>query len=421
MMDAKLAKLFRESDLQGIPPFDKPFQFYFDETNNIGNFQLKTDKPSLVNDERALTSDFVLGGICFQSTPETDSLMQELHLKTNTPELKSNSLFKSKSKNPAEAFLDDIGQRRVTALIDWLMRHDEVYIHFALENNLFYAIIDIVDSLQGSDSFGWEYNLLLKDALYRMCKQNIKLLLPVLVKHKYPNIRRGFTVRFCKDMLRAIESASAPNDLYCSCILKMLWTHTESSDLGLLHDNDPLMLSGVYWIQYEQRCSDFLHSRLTFDRCNTVQNEFRKHSNCLSNYIFVDSKSSIYIQISDCVVALYARLFRFIDEFEPSLLNQLFGEECSEEYDKYQDVLARNMLREEKGLPPLQMPIEPTPIKEALQRRKNISALCKLMARSISLSPILVKKTDPVSVSYHREEQLKKIAMLTTVFDRRNA
>ena len=407
MMNEELANLFRATNLQGIPPFEEQFQFYFDETNNIGNFQLKADKPSRVNDERALTSDFVLGGICFKSPPDTLSLIQELHLRVDIRELKSKYLFQSKSPDVADAFLDDIGQRRVTAILNWLTSHEDVYVHFAVENNLYYAIADIVDSLQGDANFGRKYNLILKDALYRMCKQSLKYILPVLIKHEYPNIKRGFTARFCNDLVKAIEKAATPSDGYSVQVLTMLKAHAESSELVFLHDNEPFMLSEEYWMLYQHRCADFLHSNLIFDRCDAVQNKFIANTH-LSNYSFTDSKSSVYIQISDCVVALYARLFRFIDELNQSHMAKMLGEE-------YLDDEAINALREDKGLPPLpNTKRSGTPV-DTRQGIKNISALWKLMERSQKLSPILIMKINPESVSISREEKLRIIAMVTDV------
>ena len=150
------------SNFQGIPYCDAKMTFFYDETGNCGKFSLREDG---VNDPTALDNDFILGGVAYvgeHCDADPDKLISALN--TQSPELKFKNIYK-----PGD-FMAFMGSRRASTYIDWLY-NSGLYVHYATINNLYYALVDMVDSLWESQpqfAFGFEWVIQLKSALYRL-------------------------------------------------------------------------------------------------------------------------------------------------------------------------------------------------------------------------------------------------------------
>ena len=162
-----------KQNLQEIPPFDEEYDFYYDETGNCRKFSLKENG---FNFNDAINKNFILGGIAIKQKQEPlnfDFLYSDLgFVKDEQDELKFKNVYHN-SKN----FLDFIGSNRATAFLKWL-NNNNIYIHYLTLNNLYYSLVDIVDSLETEEII--KFNVKLKNALYNFVKQHIKEITQIL-------------------------------------------------------------------------------------------------------------------------------------------------------------------------------------------------------------------------------------------------
>lgn len=287
------------------------FTFYFDETNNIRKFTLDPLKDSMVNDANALFSDFILGGICFEQKSDCESLFSALKLQPNIKELKSRHLL-------SKDFLADIDTSRVTAFLNWFTSNPHIFIHYAVVNNLYYSLVDIVDSLFGEYPQMIAYHVELKDGLYRICQENKKEILELLCKYNYPNISREFAAEFARKISDLIDNADVRDNFFTECMRQMLKSLPKAVELAFIHDNEPFALIENYADYYLQRCITFLDGKLVFDIETEVMKLLDKWgiTSQPNKYIFINSTNEHFIQVSDCVVGLLSRLFRFLDSLD---------------------------------------------------------------------------------------------------------
>lgn len=127
--------------LNGIPPFEEEMTFYYDESGNCRKFSL-TDAG--FNNTDALKGDFVLAGVAHEGRSfdiDVPSLYAALDYKEGQKELKFKHLFHN-----SKDFQSFIGSKRATGFLEWLIRSG-LYIHYSALNNLYYSLVDIVDSL----------------------------------------------------------------------------------------------------------------------------------------------------------------------------------------------------------------------------------------------------------------------------------
>ena len=146
--------------LNGIPPFEEEMTFYYDESGNCRKFSL-TDAG--FNNTDALKGDFVLAGVAHEGRSfdiDVPSLYAALDYKEGQKELKFKHLFHN-----SKDFQSFIGSKRATGFLEWLIRSG-LYIHYSALNNLYYSLVDIVDSLWETHPQWLMYMWDIKGALY---------------------------------------------------------------------------------------------------------------------------------------------------------------------------------------------------------------------------------------------------------------
>ena len=146
--------------LNGIPPFEEEMTFYYDESGNCRKFSL-TDAG--FNNTDALKGDFVLAGVAHEGRSfdiDVPSLYAALDYKEGQKELKFKHLFHN-----SKDFQSFIGSKRATGFLEWLIRSG-LYIHYSALNNLYYSLVDIVDSLWETHPQWLMYMWGIKGALY---------------------------------------------------------------------------------------------------------------------------------------------------------------------------------------------------------------------------------------------------------------
>lgn len=301
-------------DLNGIPPFEEEMTFYYDESGNCRKFTL-TDTG--FNNIDALKGDFVLAGVAHEGTSfdiDVPSLYTALDYKEGQKELKFKHLYHN-----SRDFQSFIGSKRVTGFLKWLNRSG-LYIHYSALNNLYYSLVDIVDSLWETHPQCLMYMWAIKGALYDFVIEHQDEVIDIFIRHTYPDVKDVFT--FCNELCSLIwayndDSEYAP-DFFLELLRQMLKAAGKLGRLIFVQDNEPFMLIQEYYLFYTERCEIFSKSNHIFDEEPTVQKqiadlELYGNGIQLNNWKFVKSHENIYVQVSDLIAGLLRKLFMFLD------------------------------------------------------------------------------------------------------------
>lgn len=301
--------------LNGIKPFNEEMTFYYDESGNCRKFYL-TDNG--FNDPEAIKGDFVLAGIAHNGKSyEIDlvSLHEALEYKEGQKELK----FKHLYHNSAD-FVSFMGSKRATEFLEWLDKSG-LYIHYSALNNLFYSLVDIVDSLWETHPICIMYFWDIKNALYDFTIEHQDEVIDILIRHTYPDVKD--TVSFCYELCDLISKYNDDSiynpGFFLELFRQMLKAAGKMGKLPFIQDNEPNMLIKEYYLFYLERCEIFSKSLHIFDEEKTVEKKLSniqlyEHGKILNHYKFVKSHENIFVQISDMIAGLLRRLFIFLDE-----------------------------------------------------------------------------------------------------------
>lgn len=301
--------------------------FYYDETN-IFHRLLITENGS--NNDIFKQSFFGLGGIFLDEKNfdlKTDDLLLELKPQKTMKEFKYNYFSSKKSE-----VLKALDSKRFLTLFEWLNKHG-VLIHFTLMDYLYFGISDIIDSLPDARSAAY-FNRELKSVLYDVVRDQLYKFLELFYKYNYPNIARenvnSFVNEFYNSYLKIVKYDNYnPDDFPKELLSQMIKSAKNSSELPFLHNNKSLELFSKYSNLYVDRPVRFPNSEHVFDEVSEVQKELTSLDSDFEsklNMKFVNSKSLIYVQISDAVIGLISRVTNLIlnltdEEVRPFVLS----------------------------------------------------------------------------------------------------
>lgn len=302
-------------ELNGIEPFDEEMTFYYDESGNCRKFYL-TDTG--FNDTNAMKGDFVLAGIAHEGKEfeiDLSALYEALDYKDGQKELKFKHLYHN-----SKDFISFIGSKRVTVFLEWLVKSG-LYIHYSALNNLFYSLVDIVDSLWETHPQCIIYIWEIKSALYDFVIQHQDEVIDILIKNTYPDVKDASA--FCNELCALIREYNDENEydagFYLELFRQMLKTAGKVNRLPFIQENEPNVLITEYYLFYLERCEIFSKSTHIFDEEPEIQKKLSnirlyEDGKLLNHWQFVKSHKKIYIQISDMVAGLLRKLFMFLDE-----------------------------------------------------------------------------------------------------------
>ena len=310
------------SALTGLLPFNQKFTFFYDETGNCRKFSLTKNG---VNSLDALKYNFILGGVAYEgdvNNADFEKLKQVLHFQKNQKELKFKHLYKNNKD-----FLSFMNKTYVTDFLQWIYE-SELYIHYSTLNNLYYSIVDIVDSLFGIDqSFDLGINFIfqIKDALYNFVIEHTEEIIDLFIRYSYPNISdcKNFCGELC-DLIYTYNNEDEFNPgFFLEMLRQMLKQAGKENSLIFVQDNEPFILIEEYYLFYLERCEILSKSTHIFDEELTVQEKIKDVNliECgekINNYCFVKSHENNYVQVSDLIVGLLSKLFSFLDEHSVS-------------------------------------------------------------------------------------------------------
>lgn len=290
---------------------DDKFTFYYDETNNIRKFYL-TDDGTNVSEH----NNFVLGGIVLsegQFLPDIIPLRSKLGMQSNAPEIK----FAHVAKGNFEQVLTS---KNLKIFLSWIVEHG-ISIHYSSVNIIYWAIVDIIDSILTEDKFEHyrPHHQYMKNELYRLVNLDKPTFLALMKRHRYPDIRRGKTANFIVDVDAYLDAHSPEDDNLLSLMLKVLIEKSASlPELAFLVDEEEDMLIESFQGFYTRPIMLFKNAIHIFDREIQIERslngaKFRDGSRHV-NFSFTDSKSEPGIQIADVVTGFLGKYQSFVEE-----------------------------------------------------------------------------------------------------------
>lgn len=301
------------SELSNIPLMNDKYSFFYDETGNVRKFRLTQNG---INAEEGIANDFILGGILFKGDSalcDLDLLYNKLKIKV--PEIK----FKALAGRGSD-FWTAIAKKPIYEFLIWL-ESSGLYVHYATLNNMYYSIVDIVDSLfiaQPQFDFGLEWGQTLKASLHRFVLAHLNETLDIFYRYDYPSLKKADIKDFCYELSDLIQSYDE-DDFYLENFRQLLKSNGRGGELFFVEENTPGLLIEEYSSLRTCRCALYKDSVHYFDEEPEAEEglksmPFTMHGEKLNNYKFIDSKTDRLIQVSDVWVGLLGKLFFELDK-----------------------------------------------------------------------------------------------------------
>ena len=292
---------------------DNEYTFFYDETNNSRLFRITETDFNASKDE-----DFVLGGLVYEGKHKAfdmEKLLQSLRLQPTMKEVKRKHIA------PGNSFLECVNSRKLQTLLEWIIEN-KIYIHFMAMNNLYYGVVDIVDSLIADTELSglpWEYITHMKNALYKYINADIAYIHEVFLHYGYPNIADESVREFCEVLIGWIEEIEAENeadDFALESVRQLLKSARKKKNLCFLTDNENLMLMDGYESLYMEPIYMFLNSEHIFDEETEIMKKICSTpiilgGNELHNFSFVKSTENRMVQLSDVIIGIIGKLMLY--------------------------------------------------------------------------------------------------------------
>ncbi len=180
---------------------------------------------------------------------------------------------------------------------------------------LYYSIVDIVDNLPDiKDTF--MFNRQIKNAFYDLVKANIDEFISIIYKYQYPNIDSSRTYDFYKEIYKfyinnvVIDNFDF-NDFPKELLRQMLKAGYEREGAGFLENNVDLVMFKEFEFIYIGNPLNMPNAKHVFDEEKDIIAKLEDHKIDYSNelhMVFVDSKTDIFVQLSDAVVGFVGKL-----------------------------------------------------------------------------------------------------------------
>ncbi|MET4026757.1 hypothetical protein ABIE59_002285 [Marinobacter sp. MBR-99] len=319
MMTKIQVKELREN-ISPLRNWDSEMQMFYDETNNVRRLKLTE-----VGLNAPIENPFVLAGIATQSglpASSEESLRDLLKIQRSANEIKFEYLSKG-------SYEDALGSERISNFLVWILDND-IYIHYSFIDILYWSILDIVESLMPGDPLGIiPFHLEIKSELHYFVSKNSYEFMQLLVNFNYPNIKRSEVSSFLSEILRFLDSQVVEDRSLATPILKQTIRNASKIrglELPFLHDDEPGELIKDFSPHFLHRLYLFKNASHTFDRETHIEKVLSKvevyDGSKRLDYIFLNSKSSIGVQISDVVAGLMGRHFGFVSQNSLPVLRQ---------------------------------------------------------------------------------------------------
>ena len=342
------------------------YTMHYDESNNCLKFKFKNSNGELNVD---YTEDFVLAGVAYEGEiPPVDieAIFCKLNLQKTVIDVKLKHLI-GKIPDETPKFLHVLNSAKIEILLSSVLEVENLYIHWSSINLLYFALVDIVDSVLSIPVYHHE----IKNVLFKYARRDEDYILPLLAQYRYPNIEHGKTKEYCFAMVEWIEGIE-PDDIEDEFLLEFLRQELKASgkkeEIPFLVDNDDHIMIDGFAMDYIARIGIFQGSTHIFDEVSEVESVL-SHTSIPEEYLFKNmdfcfkrSHDSKWIQLCDIIAGIMASYFTFanrisVEEFVP-IIGRL-----------------------------------------STQQKRNLSLLYQLMEKSINKNKFFAKQTNVFSQS----------------------
>ena len=305
-----------EELLQLIDAYFCPYTIYCDESSNAIKFRFKDETGKLNVDWR---NDFVLAGVAYEGdTPpfDIDELFASFKLQKTVTDAKLGNIAKYNGAD-VNRFVDILKSKKVNIFLTALWNSD-TYIHWSTQSLLYFALVDIVDSMMDIPYMLNE----IKNILYKYVRSDLDYFLEFLARYSYPNIKSERVEDFCEEFISWIESIepSSPQEDTCLEFLRQgAKSSRKSGDLTFLTENRDNLLIENFVPIYASRLGEFPSSTIHFDKCGIAEENIDALANVFCDikkptYDFLDSTDNRWVQLCDFVSGIIAALLAFVNE-----------------------------------------------------------------------------------------------------------
>lgn len=298
-----------------------PYTIYCDESSNAIKFRFKDETGKLNVDWR---NDFVLAGIAYEgNTPpfDIDELFASFKLQKTVTDAKLGNIAKYKG-NDVNRFVDILKSTKVTLFLNALW-NSNTYIHWSTQSLLYFALVDIVDSMIEIPYMLNE----IKNILYKYVRLELDCFLEFLARYSYPNIKKEKVEDFCEEFISWIESIEPESydDEFCLEFLRQgAKSSRKSGELVFITESkddesqDDFLIENFVPI-YASRLGEFPSSTIHFDKCDIIEKNIAELANVICDiktppYDFLISTNNRRIQLCDFVSGIIAALLAFVNE-----------------------------------------------------------------------------------------------------------
>lgn len=295
--------------------------FFYDESINPRKFYLQDEKKFNIDNYK---SNFILGGIVLiDRIPDRQKINRELRalLKINPPncEIKTRVVFTKHSD-----FIDCLKNKNFTIFINFLIENN-FYIHFESLNFLYWAIVDIIDSIPNPKVA--QYNRYYKDLLYKFSKRNINAITEIFYKYSFPDVKKELTNQFLLEIINLLKKINNVSK-HDKIILSEILNSGIDKELIFINDNEPNILIDSFSTFYENRIKQFPDANHILDEEPYIIEEMKTNPPVDMdniNYSWVDSKTDIFLQISDLFVGLFGKLKTYLNNHSIKRITEDFN------------------------------------------------------------------------------------------------
>lgn len=284
----------------------RPETLYYDESGNIKHLIIKNGQ---LNDTR--DDIFVLGGIQTENDINPNELRAAFG-RDSESEIKGKQMFRGD-------FAQLLNKQNFTQLFQ-LIEKQNWHIHFSVVQTIYYAFVDIIDSIDGlrNDPFNN------KAILYEVLTKDLTRTVAHFKKYKYPDIAADKKQAFLDGIISIVEDyvKSMSDKREMSRYIKLINGLKEAKSqtkLVFIQDEQPDEWVSEFTQFYHQELCTFPYKKLIFDEEKEVQRDLcdyteqQMNETKMANFQFDNSNDNPMIQVSDLVVSVLRRYIKFLD------------------------------------------------------------------------------------------------------------